>query len=69
MRDTPGRRYYGQSHALGDQSSPSLALTAAAACTLVSAADVSGAFHQQFPAGSKASADGEIDNECMFQQG
>jgi hypothetical protein len=52
-----------------NQSSPSPALTAAAACTLVSAADVSGAFHQQFPAGSKASADGEIDNECMFGRG
>jgi hypothetical protein len=35
----------------------------------VSSADVSVAFHQQFPAGSKASADGEIDNECMFNRG
>ena len=51
------------------QSSPSPALTAATACTLVSATDVSGAFHQQFPAGSKASADGEIDNECLFRMG
>jgi hypothetical protein len=45
------------------------ASTTVAVCTLVSSADVSGAFHQQFPAGSKASADGEIDNECMFNRG
>ena len=59
----------GSSGAGHNQSSPSPAPTAVAVCKLVSSADVSGAFHQQFSAGRKASSDGEIDNECIFNRG
>lgn len=48
------------------QPSMSPAPILAAACALVSPADLATAFHHQFPAGTKASADGEINNECVF---
>ena len=46
--------------------SPSSALITAAACALVSSAEVSTAFQEQVQAGTKASGDGEIENECLF---
>lgn len=35
-------------------------------CTLIASADVASAFQRQFQAGTRNSAPGEVDNECMY---